>query len=547
MYERLTRLLLRSAGGFSDEIGPGFVHEINRLVTDHPELGLVWYQEILDRNGVGWLDDGDDRAMEDTDISELDGQAVAAMLVYIQRADYYASQAWDGELDKYIRTSCVKRCLFRLKEIDDERMEHIMPDKASSTDFEASLRDFASRAFAKAPACADEEKTKHFLILPFFRLLGYDVFDPEEIVPEYAADAPGLKKGEKVDYAIMRSGMPAVIVEAKAAGTPLDGHTSQLFRYFAAVRPRLAVLTDGIEYRFYSDLDDRNVMDEEPFLTVDLEHLDDRSVSWLESFRKSAFDPRKISDAAFGLKWGAVFSDRLEAELDRPSDDLIRLCLGPERSGRASQAFLDRLRPAMKAALEAFRMRGEFDECPPHVPPAVLSDDARVWGIHGKDDALFLEGGLIAIGWEEFGDLSGMPDDKAAFQGKYVSAYPDATKQSAAACAGMLRRFRHEAGIGDGVVFRSKADGLVHVGIVEGDYSYEASAAAWRNRRKVRWLAHVPADTFSKDALHELGSAMTFFMIRNHAAEFLAVAGIKVPDADVSGCGDAIARSGDSA
>ena len=108
-----------------------------------------------------------------------------------------------------------------------------------------------------------EEATKTSLIMPFFSLLGYDVFDPNEFVPEFTADV-GIKKGEKVDYAIVNEGQPVILIEAKWVGEKLDRHDSQLFRYFGTTCAKFAILTNGVIYRFYTDLDEQNKMDEKP-------------------------------------------------------------------------------------------------------------------------------------------------------------------------------------------------------------------------------------------------------------------------------------------
>ena len=117
-----------------------------------------------------------------------------------------------------------------------------------------------------------EEATKTALVLPFIRELGYDVFNPEEVLPEYTADV-GIKKGEKVDYAILKDGSPIILFECKPCGAKLDSYSSQLYRYFSVTNARIAILTDGVIYRFYSDLVAQNKLDERPFLEIDLDRL----------------------------------------------------------------------------------------------------------------------------------------------------------------------------------------------------------------------------------------------------------------------------------
>lgn len=144
-----------------------------------------------------------------------------------------------------------------------------------------------------------------------------------------------------------------------------------------------------------------------------------------------------------------------------------------------------------------------------------------VWGIHTMDDPLFLSQNLIAIGWEEMGDLSIINTSRDAYKEKYISVYPDAKKGSIATSAGMLYRFVHEVQKGDYVVFPSKIDRKINIGIIESDYFYDNAAARYRNRRKVKWLKHLPRTAFSQGALHEVGSALTFFLVKNYADEYL--------------------------
>lgn len=150
-----------------------------------------------------------------------------------------------------------------------------------------------------------------------------------------------------------------------------------------------------------------------------------------------------------------------------------------------------------------------------------MNEEKRVWGIHTLDDSLFLKGELIAIGWKEMGDLSVINNTREVFKSKYAEVYPDAKKGSIATSAGMLYRFCHEAQVGDYVVFPSKADRNIYIGVIEGVYQHDENAYEYVNQRKVKWLAHVPRMSFSQGALYEVGSALTFFMIKSYAEEFL--------------------------
>ena len=152
----------------------------------------------------------------------------------------------------------------------------------------------------------------------------------------------------------------------------------------------------------------------------------------------------------------------------------------------------------------------------------MATEEIRVWGIHTQHDNLFLRGNVIAIGWHEMGDLSLIDARREAFKDKYIQAYPDAKKGSVATSAGMLYRFCCEVQIGDYVIFPSKSNREINIGVVEGEYVYDSSQREYVQTRKVKWLKHLPRLSFSQGALYEIGSAMTFFLVKNYADEFMA-------------------------
>ena len=149
-------------------------------------------------------------------------------------------------------------------------------------------------------------------------------------------------------------------------------------------------------------------------------------------------------------------------------------------------------------------------------------EEKRVWGIHTKDDNLFLKGNVIALGWQQIGDLSLIAPDRESFKEKYIAAYPDAKKGSIPTGVGMLFRFCHEVQIGDYIIYPSKIDRMINIGEVTGGYKYVPEANEYVQQRSVKWLKHVPRMSFSQGALYEIGSAMSFFMVKNYADEFLA-------------------------
>jgi len=151
-----------------------------------------------------------------------------------------------------------------------------------------------------------------------------------------------------------------------------------------------------------------------------------------------------------------------------------------------------------------------------------VMDEKRVWGIHTQDDSLFLQHGVIAIGWKQMGDLSLIDNSREAFKESYINTYPASKKGAVANGTGMLYRFTHEVQIGDYIVFPSKTNREINIGVIEGDYQYVPDAVEYSQQRKVKWLKHLPRTAFSQGALYEVGSAMSFFSLKNYADEYLA-------------------------
>lgn len=153
----------------------------------------------------------------------------------------------------------------------------------------------------------------------------------------------------------------------------------------------------------------------------------------------------------------------------------------------------------------------------------MLNEEKRIWGIHTQDDNLFLKNDVIAIGWSDMGDLGNIDANRDAFKEKYTQIYLDAKKGSIATGAGMLYRFCHEIQVGDYVVFPSKSNREVNIGVVESEYIYDSNQPEYVQTRKVKWLQHLPRMVFSQGALYEIGSAMSLFSVKNYADEFLSV------------------------
>ena len=191
-----------------------------------------------------------------------------------------------------------------------------------------SIADRLSALAARVPTMQDqldtEEATKNALVMPFIAALGYDVFNPAEVVPEYVADV-GIKKGEKVDYAICRDGKVVMIFEAKKVSANLnEEHASQLYRYFSCMDVRIGVLTNGVEYRFFSDLEEPNKMDSHPFLVVDLSDLREEHFPELEKLGNDDFDLEAMMTGASDLKDLSAVRNVLEQQFVEPEEQFIR-------------------------------------------------------------------------------------------------------------------------------------------------------------------------------------------------------------------------------
>lgn len=187
------------------------------------------------------------------------------------------------------------------------------------------LRSLGSRIATTKDLVQTEEATKNSMIMPFIQALGYNPFDPLEVTPELVADV-GSKKGEKVDYAILRDSKPIIIFECKKSGAELNiNHAGQLFRYFHVTDARFGVLTNGIVYKFFTDLEQPNKMDEKPFFEFNILDFKDRDVDEIKKFAKSAFDVDTILTTANDLKYTRSIQQLLSAWVTNPSEELVRL------------------------------------------------------------------------------------------------------------------------------------------------------------------------------------------------------------------------------
>jgi len=201
-------------------------------------------------------------------------------------------------------------------------------------DIEPAILNLAARLRDHREILLMEEAAKTSLVMPFLQALGYDVFNPLEVKPEFTADV-GTKKGEKVDYAICVDGTLSMLIECKPASIELSvNHASQLFRYFATTEARIAVLTNGAVYKFFSDVDQPNVMDQRPFFTFDLLNARKADFRQLASFARDSFDIEAIVKQAGQLKTQTLIYAELKKEFAEPSEDFVRMIAARISEGR---------------------------------------------------------------------------------------------------------------------------------------------------------------------------------------------------------------------
>jgi predicted type IV restriction endonuclease len=221
-------------------------------------------------------------------------------------------------------------------------------------DFIDRIRELAARIPKQVDYIQTEEATKNAFIMPFIAALGYDVFNPMEVTPELNADI-GIKKGEKVDYAILRDGKPIMLFECKHHAADLSKeHASQLYRYFSVTEARFSVLTNGIHYWFYTDLEAANKMDAKPFFEFNMLNAREQDVEELKKFTKSAFDLSGILTTASELKYTREIKRIMAAELQTPSDEFVKFFAGQVYPGRMTQGVREQFAQTTQRALRQF-------------------------------------------------------------------------------------------------------------------------------------------------------------------------------------------------
>ena len=216
-----------------------------------------------------------------------------------------------------------------------------------------SLSQLASRASQLKDKLMTEEATKNALIMPFLQALGYDVFNPLEVVPEMDCDI-NKKKGEKIDYAIIKDGEPIMVIECKHWQQDLDIHKAQLSRYFVATKAKFGILTNGIVYRVYTELVNPDLMDEIPFLVFDIEHLRDSQIESIKKFSKEDFDIEKIMGSANELKYMTELKKLIKDIIENPTPDFVKSLAKNIYSGKFTENVLTQFSELVRKAAASY-------------------------------------------------------------------------------------------------------------------------------------------------------------------------------------------------
>lgn len=224
-------------------------------------------------------------------------------------------------------------------------------------EFNEKFKQLSERAKDLKEGLETEEATKNALIMPFIQALGFDVFNPKEVVPEFTADV-GVKKGEKVDYAIFKENKPIILVECKKIEDKkldITKHASQLFRYFTASDAKFIILTNGVVYKFFSDIEDNNKLDKEPFFSFNLLDFKENHINTLQNFTKNNFDIEQATLNAGDLKYINRFEEVLEEEYKNPTAEFVKYLISRAEivDGRITPNIIEK---HTKTTIEAFNL-----------------------------------------------------------------------------------------------------------------------------------------------------------------------------------------------
>lgn len=217
-------------------------------------------------------------------------------------------------------------------------------------DFKDQIKQLSERAGKLKENLQTEEATKNALIMPFLQAMGYDVFNPLEVMPEFTCDI-GIKKGEKIDYAIFKDEQPVILVECKHWKQDLNLHDNQLLRYFHVSNAKFGLLTNGVAYKFYTDLETPNKMDEKPFLELNLFDLKNATIEELKKFHKAYFDVENILSSASELKYTSQLKIIINEEFANPSPEFVKLFAKQIYDGVITPKLLEQFTSLVKRSI----------------------------------------------------------------------------------------------------------------------------------------------------------------------------------------------------
>lgn len=220
-------------------------------------------------------------------------------------------------------------------------------------DFKDSVKQLSERVLKLKENIMTEEATKNAFIMPFINALGYDVFNPLEVVPEMTCDI-AMKKGEKIDYAIIKDGEPILLIECKHWAQDLNLHDNQLIRYFNVSKAKFGLLTNGIIYRFYTDLIEPNKMDEKPFLEVDITDMKDNQIEELKKFHKSYFNIDNVLSSASELKYTSELKNIIAQEFAAPTPEFVKYFAKQVYDGVITAKLLEQFTHLTKKSISTY-------------------------------------------------------------------------------------------------------------------------------------------------------------------------------------------------
>lgn len=342
-----------------------------------------------------------------------------------------------------------------------------------AVEFEERLSALATKIKSQRDSIKTEEATKNAFVMPFIStILGYDVFNPMEVVPEFIADV-GMKKGEKIDYAIMRNGVVQILIECKSTGPLRIENASQLYRYFAVTKARIAVLTNGEIYQFFTDLDAPNMMDNRPFLVLDMANIDESIVPELVKMSKEVFDLDSIISAAEELKYVGAIKRLVAAQFKEPEDEWVRLLATRVYDGTYTQKVKEQFKKLVPRATAQFLNDQVNDRLKTAlVSPPFNSEEGPVeaLGSGAMAHAEQLDGGIVTT-----------PEELEGF-----------SIVKAIACSEVKP---------DRIVAR---DSQSYFGIILDDNNRKTIARLWFNQKKQKYIGLLDSDKV--ETRHAIGS-----------------------------------------